>query len=246
MQRTFEELDYQQTDRGELILRRRKVPMLQNEVVYEVILNGEFLMSSLFHAAEDALAHLAIERLAKRRGDLRVLIGGLGLGHTAASALDHPEVASLEVIDIFPELIDWHRRHLVPLGQRLSEDPRCRIVEADFFAGIAGQGFAPHATEPARYDAILLDIDHTPDHWLHPDHAAFYEPEGLTQLHRQLKPDGIFALWADGQPDPDFIARLEGAFAHAEAQTITFDNPLTESESHGTVYLAGMADTFRG
>ena len=105
----FEELDYQQTDRGELILRRRKVPMLQDKVVYEVILNGEFLMSSLFHAAEDALAHLAIERLAQRRSRLHVLVGGLGLGHTAASALEHPEVASLEVIDIFPELIDWRR-----------------------------------------------------------------------------------------------------------------------------------------
>ena len=245
MNRTFEELDYQQTDGGELILRRRKVPMLQNEVVYEVILNGEFLMRSLFHAAEDALAHLAIERLAKRRGELRVLVGGLGLGHTAASALDHPEVAALEVIDIFPELIDWHRRSLVPLGSRLSKDPRCHIVEADFFGGIEGQGFVPHATKPARYDAILLDIDHTPDHWLQPNHAAFYKPEGLTQLHRHLKPDGIFALWADGRPNPDFIARLKEAFVQAEAQTITFDNPLTESESHGTVYLAGMAATLQ-
>ena len=161
MEHGFEELDYQQTDRGELILRRRKVPMLQDEVVYEVILNGEFLMSSLFHAAEDALAHLALGRLAERR-DLRVLVGGLGLGHTAASALDLPEVASLDVIDIFPELIDWHRRHLVPLGARLCEDARCRIIEADFFAGIAGNGFAPDAVEPVRYDALLLDIDHTP------------------------------------------------------------------------------------
>ncbi|MFU8847953.1 MAG: hypothetical protein ACNA77_04455 [Opitutales bacterium] len=42
----FEELDYQQTARGELILRRRQVPMLQNLVVYEVILNGEFLHST--------------------------------------------------------------------------------------------------------------------------------------------------------------------------------------------------------
>ena len=237
MEHGFEELDYQQTDRGELILRRRKVPMLQDEVVYEVILNGEFLMSSLFHAAEDALAHLALGRLAERR-DLRVLVGGLGLGHTAASALDLPEVASLDVIDIFPELIDWHRRHRVPLGARLCEDARCRIIEADFFAGIAGNGFAPDAVEPVRYDALLLDIDHTPDHWLHPEHAAFYAPEGLAQLHRHLAPGGVFALWADGQPDGKFVERLQQAFAHAAAETIPFDNPLTGGESHGTVYLA--------
>ncbi|NBB80343.1 MAG: hypothetical protein GVY36_13025 [Verrucomicrobia bacterium] len=72
----------------------------------------------------------------------------------------------------------------------------------------------------------------------HPDHAAFYRAEGLAALHRHLAPDGHFALWADGQPDPEFLARLKDAFAHAEAQTITFDNPLTESDSHGTVYLA--------
>lgn len=238
MERTFEELDYRQTERGELILRRRKVPMLQNEVVYEVILNGEFLMSSLFHAAEDALAHLAIERLKQRRSELRVLVGGLGLGYTAAAALEHSEVAALEVIDIFPELIDWHRRSLVPLGIRFSEDPRCTIIEADFFAGIAGQGFHPGAPEPHRYDAILLDIDHTPGHWLHPDHAAFYTPAGLAQLHRHLAPDGCFALWADGRPDKQFVERLKQAFAHAEAETISFDNPLTGGESHGTVYLA--------
>lgn len=238
MERMFEELDYQQTARGELILRRRKVPMLQNQVVYEVILNGEFLMSSLFHAAEDALAHLAIGELAQRRGELNVLVGGLGLGHTAASALDHPEVARLEVIDIFPELIDWHRRHLVPLGERLCRDPRCRIIEADFFAGIAGPGFHPDAEAPKRYDAILLDIDHSPGHWLHPEHAPFYRPEGLAQLHRHLVPDGLFALWADGKPDIRFVETLQQSFTHARAETITFDNPITGGQSHGTVYLA--------
>ncbi len=238
MDRMFEELDYRQTDRGELILRRRKIPMLQNQLVYEVILNGEFLMSSLFHAAEDALAHLAIDRLARHRRDLRVLVGGLGLGHTAASALDHGEVVSVEVIDIFPELIDWHRRHLVPLGARLCDDKRCRIIEADFFAGIAGQGFAPDPVQPVRYDAILLDIDHTPGHCLHPDHAAFYTPEGLAQVQRHLAPEGMFALWADGRPDEEFVERLRQTFAHAEAKSIPFDNPLTGGVSHGTVYLA--------
>lgn len=77
MEKQFEELDYRQTDRGELILRRRKVPMLQDKVVYEVILNGEFLMSTLFHAAEDALAHLARAELVRFPNPLT---GGEGCG----------------------------------------------------------------------------------------------------------------------------------------------------------------------
>lgn len=237
MDRIIEELDHRETDRGELILRRRKLPMGKNEIVYEVILNGEFLMSSLFHASEDALANLAIERLAGRGKDLRILVGGLGLGHTAAAALDHPEVTSLQVIDVFPELIDWHRRGLVPLGSRLSGDARCRLIEADFFAGIAGNGFDPK-TPDNRFDAILLDIDHTPSHWLHPDHATFYEPAGLRALHRHLTADGLFALWADGKPDPAFVDRLNEVFDRAEGQTVVFPNPITGGESLATVYLA--------
>ena len=237
MKPVFEVLDFRETDRGDLTLRRRSLPMLQNRIIHEVILNGEFLMSSLFHEAEDALAHLVVERLARRRSGLNVLVGGLGLGHTAASALDHPEVASLEVVEIFPELIDWHRRSLVPLGQRLCGDARCRLTAADFFAGIAGRGFGPGPAEE-RFDAILLDIDHTPEHWLHPDHAGFYTPGGLAAITRHLVPDGLFGMWADGRPDPAFVDRLGGIFAHARAETITFPNPITGGESPGTVYIA--------
>lgn len=60
----IEELDFRACPLGDLSLRRRKVLSLDGEIVYDVILNGEFLMSSLFHAAEDALADLGLEILA--------------------------------------------------------------------------------------------------------------------------------------------------------------------------------------
>ena len=85
---------------------------------------------------------------------------------------------------------------------------------------------------------ILLDIDHSPQHWLHPENADFYTPEGLAALLPHLTADGIFALWADGQPDPAFVTTLETAFTRAEGHPIPFPNPLTGGESGGTVYLA--------
>ena len=88
MEKSFEELDYCDTQLGELILRRRRIPMLENEVVHEIILNGEFLMSSLFHAVEEALADLGLAAVeTSGGGSLDVVVGGLGLGYTAAAAL---------------------------------------------------------------------------------------------------------------------------------------------------------------
>lgn len=105
VERSFEELDYSKTERGELILRRRKVPMLEDHIVYEVLLRDEFLMSSLFHEAEDALARLGIGELSASPPPFDIVVGGLGLGHTAATALECPEVRSLLVVEVFPEVI---------------------------------------------------------------------------------------------------------------------------------------------
>ena len=48
----FEELDYQETPLGEISLRRRAEVRLGGEILYEVKLNEDFLMSSLFTCAE--------------------------------------------------------------------------------------------------------------------------------------------------------------------------------------------------
>ncbi|HET6634338.1 MAG TPA: spermidine synthase, partial [Streptomyces sp.] len=171
MSARFEELDWQPTPMGEISLRRRRDPA-SGEDVYEVKLGDEFLMSSLFTAGEIALAELGLA--ASPESELDVVVGGLGLGYTAQAALEEPRVRSLVVVDALGEVIDWHRRALVPLGGRLSSDPRCRLVHGDFFA-MAGEtsGFDP-GTPGRRFHAILLDVDHSPRHVLHPSHAALY------------------------------------------------------------------------
>ena len=56
MKSNFEELDCQKTQMGELVLRRRCILSLDGREVYEVKLGDEYLMSSLFHDSEVALA----------------------------------------------------------------------------------------------------------------------------------------------------------------------------------------------
>ena len=211
--------------------------MLDDEVVYEIILNGEFLMSSLFHAVEDALADLGMA--AAGPGPLDVVVGGLGLGYTAAAALRHQNVRSLLIVDFLAPVIRWHQSGLVPLGAKLSSDLRTRFVAADFFAMAADpeSGF-DRACPGRKFHAVLLDIDHTPQHWLNPRHAAFYAVEGLHKLRRHLRPGGVFALWSDEPPDKEFCSRLEAVFAGVSADAVSFPNPIRGGESSGTVYVA--------
>ena len=164
----FQELDYRITPMGELVLQRRRMAALGGREVFEVKLAGEYLMSSLFHTAETALADIGLGRL--RGGMWSVVVGGLGLGHTAAAALAFPQVERLVVVEALAPVIDWHRQGLVPNGERLRSDPRCSFLQADFFALARTTGFDPE-TVGQRFDAILLDIDHTPERLLSSAHA---------------------------------------------------------------------------
>ena len=237
MSADFAELDYRQTPLGELTLRRRRVRALDDLEVYEVKLGDAFLMSSLFHEVEVALADLGLAAL--HATELDVVVGGLGLGYTARAALKHSAVRSLIVVDALEAVIEWHERGLVPLGAELTSDRRCHFVHGDFFALAAEpeQGFDP--TNPGRkFHAVLLDIDHSPRNLLHARHGGFYEPAGLRRLAAHLHPGGVFALWSDDAPDEAFLTALREVFAAAEAHVVSFFNPLLERDSASTVYVA--------
>jgi spermidine synthase len=233
----FEELDYQKTPLGEISLRRRAEPRLGGQIVYEVKLGDEFLMSSLFTSAEVELARLGLGAL--DGSGLDVVVGGLGLGYTAVAALEDQSVRSLVVVEVMEAVIDWHRRGLVPLGKKLIADPRCTLVHADFFglAGSSSGGFdRAHPTRLAH--AVLLDIDHSPSHWLHQENSAFYTVMGLQDLARKLHPGGLFGLWSNDPPDAAFTRVLDSVFQASESHVVTFPNPYTGGESSNTVYLA--------
>ncbi|MFC7267311.1 spermidine synthase, partial [Streptomyces lutosisoli] len=155
-----------------------------------------------------------------------------------------------------------HRRGLVPLGAGLTSDSRCRLVRGDFFAMAAGSaaaggpvpagstaggaGAAPRGLDPEtpgrRFHAILLDVDHSPRHVLHPGHAALYRPAGLTALAELLHPGGVFALWSNDPPDEEFGSVLAEVFTETAAHVVDFDNPLQGGTAANTVYIARRHD----
>ncbi len=242
MSSLFEELDYRSTPIGPISLRRRRQLSLDIDV-FEIILGEEHLMSSLFTASEIALARLALADLTKDKDTtLDIIVGGLGLGYTAGAILEDPRVSSLCVIEMLEAVIDWHRDGLVPLDPPLSNDQRCTIRCGDFFALAASEeGFDPN--QPGRqFDAILIDIDHTPEWLLDERSGTFYSEAGMRQLSKHLKPGGIMGLWSDADikngADDKFIERLSAVFQKARAEPVTFHNPLQDKPFTQTVYLA--------
>lgn len=231
----FEELDWRETPIGLISLRRRWDRALERDV-HEIKLDEEFLMSSLFTVAEVELARLGLA--ASSAAELDVVVGGLGLGYTARAVLGDPRVRSLRVVESLGEVIEWHRRGLLPLGSELTSDSRTRLVHGDFFDMAASEVGFDTGTSRRRFHAVLLDIDHSPNHVLDPGHAWLYEVEGLRRLAEHLEPGGVFALWSDDPPSEEFTAALSEVFDTVRAHVVTFDNPYTGGESGNTVYTA--------
>jgi spermidine synthase len=91
------------------------------------------------------------------------------------------------------------------------------------------------------WDAVLLDVDHTPEALLHERHGGFYKSDGLARMAQHIKPGGVFAMWSDGKPLVEFMAALRSVFDDVEAEVVTFDNPLQGKRSESTVYIARRA-----
>ena len=234
MSARFEELDWCPTPIGDVSLRRRRDPTTGMDI-FEVKLGEEFLMSSLFTVAEIDVARLALARL--EGSELDVAVGGLGLGYTAQQVLVDERVRELVVVDTLEPVIRWHQQGLVPVGPVLTADPRCRLVQGDFFAMSDGSGFDPQT--PYRvFDAVVVDIDHSPRHLLAEGSAGFYGVEGTRRLAKHVRPGGVYSLWSNDPPDAAYVAILAEVFVDVTAEVVSFHNPLQDRPATNTVYLA--------
>ena len=232
----FEEIDSQVSSIGVISLRRRRMAAFGDRDIYEVKLGDEFLMSSMFVEAEEALSTLG---LAAVKGEqLDIVVGGLGLGYTAVAALKDPRVKEMLVVDALETVIGWHQDELVPLGKILNADSRNRYVLGSFFdlATDPATSFNP-SIKGATFDAILLDIDHSPTEFLNAANASFYTRKSLALMAEQLKPEGVFAMWSQNLPEAHFVTLLESVFEKVESHVVSFFNPLQGGESTSSVYV---------
>lgn len=169
---------------------------------YSIMLGANELMNSRLFGSEEALAMLALEKLASRKGP-RILIGGLGMGFTLRAALSAAdEGACITIAELVPAVVAWARGPMAELHAGTLDDPRVTIFEGDVGAAIRGAN--------AAYDAILLDVDNGPDGLSRPGNDALYGAKSLAEARRALAPGGILAVWSS-HPDPRFTQRLKQA-----------------------------------
>ena len=230
------EIDWQSTPFGEISLRRRHDPVLDQEV-FEVLLGDEYLMSSSFTAAEEELASTALDSVSGR--ELRVLVGGLGLGHTAREVLRDDRVSHMTVVDALAPVISWHRRRLVPLGIEVSGDERTSLFEGDFF-DLVQRRSGPCGEPP--WNAVIVDIDHSPRHTLARGNEWLYTDAGTRALAALLVDEGVFALWSNDPPDEEYLEVLRGTFPRVSSHVVSFPNPLQGGEATNTVYVAQLGE----
>ncbi|MEX0728592.1 MAG: hypothetical protein WEB58_12725 [Planctomycetaceae bacterium] len=223
---SFEILAYVDTALGPLCLRRRETLSEPHELVTEITLNHEFLMSSLNTDSERALARVALEQI--DGGDLRVLVGGLGLGYTAHAALACDRVGRVDVVEYLPPVIEWLQQGLVPLADALNSERRLHIIEGDVYARLLAEPESP-------YDAILIDVDHSPEEHLADGNASFYSPAGISSAARHLRPGGILALWSYTDHAPTLDA-MRNELIEVGAHPVTYYNRHVHKEFTDWIY----------
>ena len=203
---------------GELVLRRRPTP---DGPLIDLVCAGVDVMDDQQTASERALAALAldeVERLGTGGGGLRVVVGGLGLGFTAAALLADPRLGPdgrVTVVEVEPAVVAWNRAGLVPATAGTTDDPRLEVVVgdvADVLPDLARRD-GPVA------DAVLLDVDNGPGFLVVPDNARLYEPAGLASAASVLRVGGVLAVWS-AQEAPELGAALEAVVGPAVVRVV--------------------------
>jgi len=221
-------LAYEESPLGLLCLRRRELLSQPGTFVTEVTLNHEFLMSSLYTDSEQTLARTAIEMQPGR--ELRVMVGGLGLGYTAHEALQSERIASVEVVELLPQVIDWLQQGLIPLSAELNAQPRLMLTQGDVYQRLA-------SPPQSRFDAILIDVDHSPDERLGEQNESFYTEAGLRLARRHLTDGGVLAVWSYAESSP-FADALHAVFDNVRVEPVTYDNQLIDQRLTDWLFFA--------
>lgn len=208
MAKPWKIIDRIRIDEGLLELRQR------GETDFLITIAGRVLMNASGNISEIVLAQLACRSL-KNRKKPRVLVGGLGMGFTLRSALDHlPADAEVVVAELNPIMAKWCRGPMAHLTDGAVDDPRVRVVIDDVATVIrsaAMKGKAHH------FDAIILDLYEGPHEGDQGRGEHLYGDVAIELSRSALTPGGVFAVWSE-DPDKAFEKRLTAARFSVDCQ----------------------------
>jgi spermidine synthase len=181
------------------------------------------LMNNEFHYSEDVLAKIACEHVHTREQP-HLLIGGLGMGFTLASALKHSSAsAKIIVSELMHAVVRWNQTYLAHLAEFPLHDNRVQVLEQD-----VGQVMTEHKN---TFDAIMLDVDNGPDGYTRDSNDNLYGLQGLNNAYEALKPGGILTVWS-AEPDIAFTQRMMKVGFEVEQQLVKAHPEQTSGPRH--------------
>ena len=176
--------------------------LYRHDGAYLIRADGVELMSTRRHLSEDRLAEVACAPL-REVPQIRVLIGGLGLGFTLRAALRQlRDDAEIVVAELVPEVVAWNADPRYGLSVEAMSDSRVRVVHDDVINVLRAN--------PGAFDAIMLDTDTGPDGMLISENARLYATRGIGVTMAALRAGGSIVYWSVGD-DPKFAGALRGS-----------------------------------
>ncbi|MCD4676563.1 MAG: hypothetical protein K8S18_11305 [Desulfobacula sp.] len=220
-------IPWEEIDRAKVPLHEGEVTLFRRGTEFSIRTAGTELMNSRVHGSEDALARLTCSRIQQKAG-LRILIGGLGMGYTLATALKQSKPDThIIVSELIPAVVKWNREHLGHLARMPLDDPRVSVREEDVVKIIK--------KSKSAWDAILLDVDNGPAGLTRKANDRLYSKSGLKTSFDALCTKGILAVWSSGM-DEAFTRRLKQCGFQTE--TITVRARKSGKGSRHTIWLA--------
>ena len=125
-------------------------------------------------------AHLPVCLHPSPRSVLQI---GFGSGGTCYSVSLHPEVESIEVVELNPDVLKVSSAWFGDVNHGVLDDPRVRvrIVDAKSYVAVTDQ----------TYDLILSDSTHPRFR----GNAALYARDYIANCSRRLRPGGLLSTW---------------------------------------------------
>jgi len=228
-------IDRKETVSGEIQLQQRT--LADGSIAFEIISDGVFLMASYNQTSERALAVQAIQALhSERRGELRMLVGGLGMGLTLQECLAQAadldcstDSIRVDVVELSPAIIEWNHTYLAPLNGHVLDHPSVHLYQTDLYDRLM-------ASPASTYDAVILDVDNGPSWLAHEQNSRLYSTEALASWQKIVKQNGTLAIWS-AQPEPDFLERMRAVFGNGAE--VSVDTPHLREVAHSDfIYLA--------
>lgn len=208
---------------GEVIDRRVtpdgiEVALIKRGDAFEIVYDGNFLMSSDNRRSERSLAELAFAPLSQR-DDVKALVAGLGMGYTLRAVLDAPGVVRVDVVEISEAVVDWNRQHFGKLAGNPLADPRVHLHQVDLATFLKQIRYTPIEEAKEGWLAVLLDVDNGPSWPTRPQNSALYSEEGLQRIEAAMRPGGVIAVWS-AQRELEFLKRMSARFVNVAEMVV--------------------------